>query len=246
MQSGGKSGGLVNPFSYFCLKVLLVKIFEFLAQYDYCEGLMIVVILIAFIFSLRHYGRHRALRIIPYYFAAWLLIEVLEYYRYITSPGGRFGLVLNAIAASFTVFEFCVFSLLVLHYITGARRRLAVKLNAVIFFIVEIFLYIRAFPKNAIFSMDLLEAAALVPLCVIYFYELFTNMNTKALKDRPSFWIVTGIIYQGVYNASLVLSMEYMGRFSNGAYAFSILFYCILFVLFMRAYKCNPEERVAA
>jgi hypothetical protein len=223
-----------------------VKVFEFLALYDYCQGLMIVVTLIAFIFSLRHYRRHRALRIVPYYFGGWLLMDGFQMYWYISSPGVRYAHVDNAIIASLTVFEFCVFSLLILHYINGAGRRLAVKLNTVIFFIAEVFLYIRTFPRNAIFSMDLLEAAALVLPCVFYFYELFTNMNTRALRDRPSFWIVTAIIYQGVFNFCLTLSMEYMGRFSDGAYAFAIIFYCILFVFFMRAYKCSPEERVVA
>jgi hypothetical protein len=222
-----------------------VKIFEFLALHDYFEGLMILIVLIALIFSLRLYGRHRALRILPYYFAFWLLMCGVEFYQFISPRGDPFAKALDSTgAAILTIFEFCVFSLLILHYITGAGRRLAVKLNTVIFFIVEIFLYFRAFPRNAIFSMCILEAAALILPCVIYFYELFTSMNTKALKDRPSFWIVTGIIYQAVYNASLTLSMEYMGRFSDGAYAFAILFYCILFVLFMRAYKCSPEERV--
>jgi len=236
----------VNEFSYFWPKDLQVKFFEFLALYDYFEGLVIFIVLIAFIFSLRHYGRHRALRILPYYFAFWLLMEGVEFYRYISSPGHRVALALNAIAASFTIFEFCIFSLLILHYVAGAGRRLAVKLNTVIFFIAEIFLYFRAYPRNALVSMNLLEAVALVPPCAVYFYELFTNMNTKALKDRPSFWVVTGIIWQGAYNLCLLLSMEYMGRFGDGAYALSILFYCILFVLFMRAYKCSPEERVVA
>jgi hypothetical protein len=246
MSSGGRGGGLVNEFSYFWPKDLQVKFFEFLALHDYCDGLVIFIILIAFVFSLRHYGRHRALRIIPYYFGCWLLMEGVEIYWYISPRGDRFPNVLSAIAASFAIFEFCVFSLLILHYVAGAGRRLAVKLNTVIFLIAEIFLYFRAFPRSAVVSMNLLEAAALVPPCVIYFYELFTNMNTKALKDRPSFWVVTGIIFQAAYNASLLLSMEYMGRFSDGAYALGILFYCILFVLFMRAYKCSPEERLAA
>jgi hypothetical protein len=219
-----------------------VKFFEFLALYNYCEGLFIVVALIAFIFSLKHYSRHRAFLIIPYYFGFWLLMAGTEFYWYISPPGGRFTYGLNLITASFTIFEFCVFSQLILHYIVGAGRRLAVKLNTAIFFIAEIVLYFRAFPRNPIASMCLLESAALVPPCVIYFYELFTNINTKTLRDRPSFWVVTGIMCQNTYNTCLLLSMEYMGRFSSGAYTFAILFYCVLFVLFMRAYKCSPEE----
>jgi hypothetical protein len=232
----------VNQFSYFWPKVRYVKIFEFLAVYDYFQGLMIIVTLIAFVFSLRHYNRHRALRIISYYFGAWLLIEGVEFYRYISPRGDRFAVALGPItAAIFTIFEFCIFSLLILHYVAGAGRRLAIKLNTVIFFIAEIFLYFRAFPQNPVVSMCMLEGAGLVLPCGIYFYEFYTSMNTRALKDRPSFWIVTGIIFQGAYNASLTLSMEYMGRFSDGAYVFAIIFYCLLFVLFMRAYKCSPE-----
>lgn len=220
-----------------------MKFFEFLALYNYCEGLLIFIVLIAFIFSLKHYGRHRAFRIIPYYFGFWLLIEGTEFYRYISLPSDRFTNGLNLTAAIFTIFEFCVFSQLILHYIAGTGRRLVVKLNTVIFFIAEIFLYFRAFPRNPIISMCMLDSAAIVPPCVIYFYELFTDMNTKALKDRPSFWVVTGIMCQNAYNTCLMLSMEYLGRFSSGAYTFAILFYCVLFVLFMRAYKCSPEER---
>jgi hypothetical protein len=224
-----------------------LKIFDFLALHDYCEGLGILIVLIAFIFSLRYSGRHRAFWIIPYYFAFWLLMEGVEFYMYISPPGNHFANALdNVCTAIFTVFEFCVFSLLILHYITGAGRRLAIKLNTIIFFIAEIFLFYRKFPRNPIFSMGMVETAALVLPCVIYFYELFTNMNTRALKDRPSFWIVTGILYQGVFNMSLTISMEYIGRFSDGAYAFGILFYCVLFALFIRAYKCSPEERVVA
>jgi hypothetical protein len=236
----------LGRFSYFCPKVLRMKFLEFLALHDYFNGLIVFVLLIAFIVSLRYYGRHRALRIVPYYIAFWFLMEGVEFYRYISPRGDPFANALDTTTAViFTMFEFCVFSLLVLHYIAGTGRRLAVKLNTAFFFLAEIFLYFRMFPRNPVPLMGMLEAAALVPPCIIYYYELFTNMNTKALNGRPSFWVVTAILYQGVFNTSLLLSMKYMGRFSDGAYAFGILFYCTLFVLFMKAYKCSPEERVA-
>jgi hypothetical protein len=234
----------VNPFSYFWPKALLVKFFEFLALHDYFEGLMVFGTLIAFIFSLRQYGRHPALRILSYYFGFFILAEASEFYLYISSKSDRFALLLAVICDdTLTVFEFCVFSLLILHYIVGAGRRLAVKLNTVIFFIAEIIFVFRTFLPRSNIPLGLLEAAAIVPPCVIYYYELFTSMNTKALRDRPSFWVVTGILCQAACNSSLILSMEYMGRFGDGAYAFGILFYCILFVLLLRAYKSPPEAK---
>lgn len=215
---------------------------EFLALHDYTEGLLIFTVLFTFIFSLRHYDRHRAFRIIPYYIGLCGILTGAECYYYI-SPNDRFALTFDTIiTVTFTIVEFCVFNLLILHYITGAGRRLAIKVNAVLFFGGEIVAYIRAFPRNPVISMVIVEGIALLSPCAIYFYEFFTNMNTKALKDRPSFWIVTAIIYQSVGAGALLLSKEYMGRFGDGAYALGNVFYCILFVLFMRAYKCSPEE----
>ena len=223
-----------------------MKVFEFLAQHNYCEGLLLFTALIAFVFSWRHYDRNRAFRIIPYYIGACLLLETVGFISYVSPRGDRFVSSLELISTiAFTIFEFCVFSLLILHYIAGAARRLAIKLNAVLFFMGEIFLYLRAFPRIPILRMCQLELIALVPPCMIYFYELFTSMDTKALKDRPSFWLVTGIICLGVFSLTSMLTFMYMGQFGDGAYALGNLFYCILFVLFMRAYKCNPQEAPA-
>lgn len=224
-----------------------MKLFEFLALYDYTEGLNVFTALITFIYSLRYYGRHRALRIVPYYVGSCLLLAGVYFCRYISPPSDRFTNTLYTTGtAAFTLFELCVFYLLILHYVEGAGRRLVIKLNAVIFFIAEIYVYFRAFPRNPLYSMSMVEVVALVPPCAIYFYELFTNMNTKAIKDRPSFWVVIGIVYQSACGACMLLSMEYMGRLGDGAIALGNLFYCVLFVLIMRAYKCSPEEWAAA
>jgi len=207
---------------------------------------MIFTALITLIFSLRHYSRHRAFRIIPYYLGCFFLQTILDFNRYL-SPRDRAAISLDLIGnTAFTIFEFCVFSLLILRYIEGYGRRLAIKVNAVLFFIAAFFLYLHAFPKIPIYSLGQLELIALVPPCVIYFFELFTTVNTKALKDRPSFWIVTGIAYMDVCSFTLNLSFEYLGRFGDGAYALGSLLYCILFVLIMRAYKCSPAEWVTA
>ena len=223
-----------------------MKLLEFLARYSYFESLLIFVLLIAFICSLKNYRRHRALRILPWYFGGFLLLAGIEFYWFSSPKDDRFALTLyNTSAAFTTVFEFCVFSVLILPSIGGAGRRLAIKLNMVVFSIAEIFLYFRMLPRVPVVQMNLLQAIALVLPCAVYFYEVLTNMDSRPLRDRPSFWVVSGIIYQGIYNLCLLLSMEYMGKFSDGAYVFAILFYCLLFVLFMRAYKCSPEDYAA-
>jgi len=223
-----------------------VKFFEFLALHHYCEGLMIFTALIAFIFSLRHYSWHRGFRIIPYYIGLFLFQATVADFTYFVSPrGDRFAISLELISTiALTIFECCVFNLLILHYIVGAGRRLAIKLNIVLFFMAEIFLYLRAFPRVPMESMCLLEPIAIVLPGVIYFYELFTIVNPKALKDRPSFWVVSGIMYLSVGSLTAMVCQQYLGRFGDAAYTLGNLFYSILFVLLMRAYKCSPDEWV--
>lgn len=222
--------------------------FEFLALHHYGQGLMIFTALVAFIFSLRHYGRHRAFRIVPYYLGYFFLQAAIIDFNWYASPrGDRFANSLEQISTFIlTIFELCVFSLLILHYITGAARRLAIKLNVILFFMGVVFLYFRSFPQLPTYSLFLLEPIALVLPGVVYFYELFTIVNTKPLKDRPSFWIVSGIMYLSVGSLTSMLSLEFLGRFGDGAFALGNLFYSIFFVLIMRAYKCSPDSRVAA
>lgn len=203
--------------------------------------------MIAFIYSLKHYRSHPAFRIIPYYIGFCLVQTfAVDFYRYVSPPGDPFAVSLEQISTVvLTIFEFCAFSFLILHFITGRGRRLAIKVNIVLFFIVEIFLFQREVPRIPIYSMCLTELIALAPPCIMYFYELFTNTNTKALKDRPSFWIVIGITCLGVFCLASLLTFEYVGRFGEGAYMLADFFYCLLFVFFMRAYKASPPESAA-
>jgi hypothetical protein len=223
-----------------------VKLVEFFARHGYGEGIMILTALVTFIYILRYFGKHRAFRIIPYYIGFCLFQSlIVDFYWYVSPSGDRLANALElGSAAVFTIFEFCVFSLLILSFIAGSGRRLAIKLNALVFFIAEILFYLRTFPRISIYTVCLLELLALAPPCAIYFYELFTTTNPKALKDRASFWVVLGIASLAVLSFTLLLTFEYLGRFGDGAYAMSYVFYSILFVLFIRAYKCSPEERV--
>lgn len=208
---------------------------------------MIFTGLITFIFSLRHCGRHRAFRIIPYYVGLFLIQStIVDFYWYLL-PRDRSAIAIEDISTTvFTIFEICAFSLLILQYIVGAGRRLAIKLNLVLFVMVEIFFSLRALPPITSLQISLVEPVALALPGVIYFYELFTIVNPKALKDRPSFWIVSGILYLSVVSVISMLTFEYIGRFGGDAYALGNIFYSILFVLFMRAYKCNPDEWAVA
>lgn len=221
--------------------------FEFLAQHNYCHGIMAFTALTAFIYSLRHYRSHPAFRIIPYYIGCCLVQTfAVDFYRYVSPPADPFAVSLERISTVIlTIFEFCVFSSLILHFITGRGRRLAIKVNIVLFFMVETFLFQREAARSVIYSMCLTELIALALPCIMYFYELFTNTNTKALKDRPSFWIVIGISCLGVFSLTSLLTFEYVGRFGEGAYMLGDFFYCVLFVFFMRAYKASPPESAA-
>ena len=220
-----------------------MKILEFLALHNYCEGLMVLTALIAFILTLRHPGRNVAIRIIPSYLGCLLIAMAIDFYSYSSPVGNRLAASLEWISTTvITLFEFCVFSLLILYYIESSRLRLAIKLIAVLFFAAEIVVFFWAFPNIPIFSICLLEAIALVPVWSIYFYEVFSATNSKSPKDQASLGLVIGIMSLGAYSLITFLSRKYLGRFADGAYAFGNLAYSVFFVLLVRACKRNVPE----
>ena len=208
---------------------------------------MLVTALIAFIYSLRNYSRHRGFRIIPYYIGFFLFQALLVDFYWYLSVQDRSALAIERLSSTaFTIFELLVFSLLILQYIIGPGRRLAIKLNVAVFFVVQTLFYLGVLPRILTLQMYLLEPLALVLPGVLYYYELITIVNPKALRDRPSFWIVSGILYLSVTSVTSMLTFEYIGRFGDAAFALGNIFYSILFVLWMRAYKCSPDEWMVA
>lgn len=208
---------------------------------------MILLSLVAFIVSVKYYGRHKTLRIFPYYLGFSLLQSAADCYRHMAFKGEHIPTMLGLMVdTAFLVFEFLVCNLFILHFISVAGRRLILIVNAVVYVVLLIALYAVKFPTIPFTSLFLLQSIALIPPCLVYFFELFLTVNAKSLKDQPPFWIVTGILFLNGWSIPLYLSLDYLGAYAGSAFALNDVLYSILFILLIRAYRCSPEGWTAA
>ena len=224
-----------------------MKFFSFLAQYFYSMGLMILLALIALVISLKYHSRHRNLRIFTYYIAFSLLQSMAAFYRYLYPHQQYPVLTENISNFSFMLFEFIICNLFIMHYIVSPVRKLIIRINGLVFFVFLFFL-ILFFPSinkytritSAVFY--LLESAFLVLPCLIYFYELFLTVNLRPLRDQPSFWVVTGILFLNTCSIPLLLTVNFLGKYREPAIVLNYILYSTLFILLIRAYLCTPEK----
>jgi len=219
-----------------------VKFVEFLSTHSYCKGLMILIALVTFIISLKYYGRHRILRIFSYYLGFSLLQSAVDCYRHMIGKGAHIPTLYALIVdTAFLVFEFSVCTLFILQFISAEKRRLILKINTVLYFVLLALLFVLKFPDVPFAWLFLLQSIVLVPPCLVYFYELFITVNSQSLKDQPPFWIVTGILFLNSCSIPLYLSLDYLGRYADSAFALNDILYSIFFILMIRAYRCNSD-----
>jgi hypothetical protein len=88
----------------------------------------------------------------------------------------------------------------------------------------------------------LLESVFLVPPCLLYFYERFLTVNLQPLKEQPSFWVVTGVLFLNSCSIPLQLTFGYLGKYREAAFSLNYILYSIFFILLIRAYLCSPEK----
>src|ERR1700722_5103102 len=203
-------------------------------------GIMMFLALTALVTSIRYYGRHRNLRIFTYYIA-FSLTETLVAFSAFAGPDFNFypSVLLDITYVTFTVFEFIVCNLFILQYIRSPFRKRLIRINGGLFLT---FLVTSLLLKRMQTTIFFLESVFLVLPCLIYFYELFLIVSLKPLKNQPSFWVVTGILFLNACSIPLQFTIRFLGRYGEAAYSLNDILYCILFILLSRAYFCSPEN----
>ena len=219
-----------------------MKFISFLSLNYYCVGIMMFLALTALVTSIRYYRRHRNLRIFTYYIAFSLVESMVAYFSFVY-PKFKFyqSFMLRGTYVCFGVFEFVVCNIFILHYIRSPLRRRIIRINGLLFllFLIAMMTVIRRITV----SIFILDSVFLVPPCLIYFYELFLTVSPKPLKDQPSFWVITAILFLNACSIPLQLTFDFLGRYAEAAYSLNDILYGILFIMLIRAYLCRPENR---
>jgi hypothetical protein len=205
---------------------------------------MFMTALAALVVSLRYYNRHRDLRIFTYYILFSLLQSLTDFFVHgakldeITSR-----IILASFENVFMLFEFIVCSYFILQHLISGRRRRAVKVNALIYFCFLLWVGGRHYKAIYMNTFFFYESIFLVLPCLLYFYELFLYIRPEPLKNQPSFWIITGILFLNASSIPMLLTAGLLGNYSAAAFCLNFILYSILFILIIRAYLCTPVNQ---
>jgi hypothetical protein len=206
---------------------------------------MIIIILVSFIVAFLHHKDSEDLKIITYYLGVFVLQNFISIYS---------ELIVNNILIEmfsenmFLATEFAIFSIYLYRVISSHKMRRIIKKFYWTFpalLLLELIKWPLYGPSG--FAV-VLKALYLIGPCLVYFYELFTTRRLVFLKNHPSFWIVTGILFYNSCTIPIFLTTNYFEKkaplYGNIFFALNYILYGLLGLLFIRAYLC--KKRVPA
>ena len=210
---------------------------------------MVAITATAFIFGIKSGYRIKGLKFIPFYAAAALLEDFTGLYCEFIYKGARQGLIISSTAGNiFTLVEFILLLNFLLQSISSRWRRRITRCLGVLF-MSHVILSWLPIPGTHSHIYDFQPQVFvwgnifLIVPCLFYFYELFNGSTYVNLKNVPSFWVATGILFNNSCAIPLFLLMGLIGRtmptYAALIYSLNFLLYSILFSLLIKATLCK-------
>jgi len=220
-----------------------LTLFQFLSQYYYTVGLLILIELVALAVSIKNYRRHRTLRVFTYY-TIFSLTEIWG--QFIQMNLGDTTLLRNingGFTNVFMIFEFILCIVIIVRHLSSKARRTAVLIDALLFGAVLTADVIRHphFLYSEVFFFS--ESFFLLLPCLLYIYDLFVSAPAGRLRDEPSFWIITGFLILNACSIPMYITGGFSGSYQTALFSLNFILYSVLFILLIRAYSCPPENR---
>jgi hypothetical protein len=220
----------------------------------YTEPLLFLVIVVAFVISVKKRRVLPILKFVPVYFAMFAVLFLLLFLGLAVLRGGRyynmFLLVDKYAEFVLTVTELIVFSDILAKVIKHKLIKRLVRSGTVIMAVVfVVYLIVDIFNYNGPRSITnqrlyIIESLFFLSSCIVYMIELFRFPPYFKLVEQPSFWVVTGLFFFVVSTLPVTLLLNYLKQISYDLYAhfFSIIYlsYILLFIMICKAYLCKP------
>ena len=146
----------------------------------------------------------------------------------------------------FILAEYGIFTYFLYHSIYSIKRKRAIKANAGIFFLILLCAWVRKPRFEYSPTLFSLESIFLILPCLVYFYELFIDLNMEPLKDQPPFWVNTGILFLNACSIPLFVGVTLIHQYFEIAFSLNYILYTIFYLLVIRAYMCKPGLQVAS
>jgi hypothetical protein len=217
-----------------------VKIISYFGD-DPLRTMLYVITAFALAVTIKQYRRQKDLRIFAFYTFLSLVQDVSAIGPYMLGMDKFVPMLIHVLATYlFMLTEFTVCIYFILRYVPTKWRRRAIKIDALLFallFVVTLALRLPFFFNTALFS---LQSLFLVVPPLLYFYEQFSGAGQSRLKEEPSFWIITGILFLICCRVPLMFAVGYLGKYIDLAVEFNYLLYICFFLLLIKAYRCRP------
>lgn len=151
-----------------------------------------------------------------------------------------------------TIIEFFAFFFLIKNHIVNIRikKNLNSLLPIFLSLVILYFIYYRItrvkIDQYFLQNIFTIQALFLSIACVLYYIDLYKKESKLNLTVLPSFWAITGLSFFMVCTLPYSILGSYLMQTDFRSYfqLFSIfnIFYCILFLMIMKAYFCRPQQ----
>ena len=151
---------------------------------------------------------------------------------------------------AFTVFEIFVFTGILYKYISDRISKVIIKSIIAIYVAIIAALCIAFFNHNTentllVQKSYLIQAIAMLIITSIYFFDTFRNPLKNDVSNEPAFWVASAIslcLVCTIPATMLIIFSNGKDRSTlTGMYGIIHIFYGVLFVLLIRAFRCKPS-----
>jgi hypothetical protein len=212
---------------------------------------MFGITIVAFLIGIKKKKAHEELKSIFIYIRLSLLVDLFTIYLYFFSTPSFLATKLANL--SYTIFllgEYGIFLSFIIKNLSGAVRKFLSKSILILFYIVVIILPLFLNSKeqlNVVYSS--LDSISLIIVSLFYFYELINHSSFIQIESIPAFWIITAIFLYASCSLPIYIFQFFIFRkmpeYYEGVFSINFLLYCVLYILFIKAYLCKKKTELA-
>ena len=221
------------------------------AEYYYLDWVSFAITLGAFAIGFTRRKSHRELTLILYYLILSLIIDISTIYLYFFSYPTR--LVTKLDQLTWIIFVWGEYGFLCAFIINNLSNRFRRSLSIAIlisFYCNFIILPLFHFSEEVLYvTFSALYTISLIIVSLFYFYELFHKNELVQVKNLPPFWAIVAILFYASCSFPIFLFQIFlfkkMPEYYNSIFSINYFLYCLLYLLFIKAYLCKKKIEYA-
>jgi hypothetical protein len=235
------------------LNMHLDNLLKYLRESHYIHPAFFIVNILALIISIKSKYKDSRLNIFSYYFAAFIVLNLLVFLGYLF-PSNETSLLARYFDFSFTLFEYILFAALIKQEIINDSKKKILFYNTILFISVWVALFVRdtiiygRLLSESTHTLFIFQSFSLILCCTFYFIQIVNHRVTE-LKNTAAFWIITGLSVFHVTSlpVSFFLTDFLKNDFKTYIYLFPIfhVLYMVLFVMIIISFRYGTEFRMA-